>query len=309
VSAARILYLAGTHDEGVRLYVGGDACTVQRRRCHLTGYRCFSGAYGPKSRFPAPLVPQVRGLLDSGAFSDSPGARLDPAGALGRQLAWEANASRLWGDEKWTRDGRKKQRWTVPEADRAVRVTVDAAAHLASQRKRLAPRTLVLACQGVDGAQYEDCVRGVLAHARPGDWLGLGGWCILGWYRSWIPTFWDAMRRVLPLAASAGLSRVHVFGVMYQPVLGGLLWLCDRLRLGLSTDSSGPILQPTWKDRVKAGAYAETWEENVAEWQRRLRTLREGAHYREPPAFRLGRQGELFASTAACATSGSASGP
>src|SRR5262245_27290621 len=104
-------------EEAVRLYVGGDACTVQRRRCHLTGRRCFSGAYGPKSRFPAHLVPEVSGLLDSGAFSDSPEGRLDAPTALDRQFRWEAKAARHWGapwqaealvsydlliDEKWT---------------------------------------------------------------------------------------------------------------------------------------------------------------------------------------------------------------
>lgn len=295
--------------EGVRLYVGGDAQNMQRRRMSLTGFRCFSGAYGPKSRFTAGEAARVVGLLDSGAFSDPPGRRLDCAAALERQLAWERNAQRWWGhpwraeavvsydlliDEKWTGRRRKKQRWGVAEADRAVRVTVDAAAYLAAQRARLAPRRLVLACQGVDALQYEDCLDGVLRHAAPGDWLGLGGWCILGWHRSWIPAFWAAMRRCLPKAAGAGLGRVHVFGVMYRPVLGGLLWLCDRLGLTVSTDSSGPVLQALWKDRVRAGAYAATWEENAAVCKDRLARLRESEDYREPPEGRAVRQLTLW---------------
>lgn len=284
-------------EEGIRLYVGADASHVQRRRCHLTGYRCFSGAYGPVSRFPPELVPEVAGLMDSGAFSEPPDARLDPEGSLDRHLRWEANATRLWGapwraealvsydlliDEKWTGRERRKERWSVAEADRAVRVTVEAAAWLSSHRPQLAPRRLVLACQGVDGSQYEDCVRGVLAHALPCDWIGLGGWCILGTHRTWIPTFWDTCHRVLPLVASAGVMHVHIFGVMFRPVLGGLLWLCDQNGLTLSTDSSGPILQPTWKNIRRAGTLADTWEQNVILWREALRTLRQSHHYREP---------------------------
>jgi hypothetical protein len=60
-------------EPGVLLYVGADAQTVQRRRFNLTGRRCFSGAYGPKSRFTPEEAAQVVGLLDSGAFSDPRG--------------------------------------------------------------------------------------------------------------------------------------------------------------------------------------------------------------------------------------------
>lgn len=295
--------------EGVRLYVGADAQNVQRRRMALTGYRCFSGAYGPKSRFTRGEAASVVGMLDSGAFSDAPEDRLDPEAALARQLCWEKEAERWWGfpwraeslvsydlliDEKWTAGRRRKERWSVAEADRAVRVTVDAAAFLAVRRRALYPRTLVLAAQGVDCGQYAECAAGVLAHAKPGDVFGLGGWCILGWWKSWIPQFWATARRVLPLIAAAGLSRVHLFGVMYRPVLGPLLWLCDRHRLSLSTDSSGPVLQTTWKDKVKAGARCDTWEENTRWWRRELAGLRSGPYYREPAAPHGLRQGTFW---------------
>jgi hypothetical protein len=74
------------------------------------------------------------------------------------------------------------------------------------------------------------------------------------------------------------------------------LWLCDRHGLTLSTDSSGPALQPTWKDRVRAGAYCDTWEENVAKWQAICHTMRHSEHYGEPPQGRHERQGTLFRS-------------
>jgi hypothetical protein len=297
---------------GVTLYVGADAQNVQRRRFNLTGLRCFSGAYGPMSRFTPDEAAGVVALLDSGAFSDPPGRRLTPEGAMGRQLRWETNAERWWGypwraealvsydllvDEHWCDGRRKKHRWTVAEADRAVRVTVDAAAYLASQRGRLAPRRLVLAAQGVDACQYQDCAAGVLAHATPGDTLGLGGWCILGRWRSWLPTFWAAMRRTLPRAAAAGLTSVHLFGVLYRPALGPLLWLCDRHGLALSTDSKSPALDVTWKDAKKAGARAPTWEANVAWWRDALAGLRDTGYYREPPSPHGARQLFLFGDT------------
>lgn len=295
--------------EGVRLFVGGDAQNVQGRRFNQTGDRCFSAAYGPGSRFTPLEAEQVCGLLDSGAFSDPPGRRLDPEGALARQLAWEQRAARFWGrdwqawglvsydlliDEKWTGLQRRKQRWSVPEADHAVRVTVEAARFLAGQRPALSPRRLVLAVQGVDAAQYLECCQGVLDHAAPGDCVGLGGWCILGQHRSWIPTFWTAMRKVLPEIARKGISHVHIFGVLYEPCLAGLLWLCDQHGLRLSTDSSGPVLNVVWKDQRRAGAVCDTWEANVAWWLDRCRNLRGSPHYREPPNCDVRRQATLF---------------
>jgi hypothetical protein len=180
---------------GVRLYVGADAGSIHRRRYNLTGHRCFSAAGGPRCRYNALEAAEVIGLLDSGAFSDAPGDRLTPLDALQRQLDWEREAQRFWAhpwraaalvsydlliDEKWSGRKRKKRRWSVSDADRAVRVTVEAATFLAKGRPVLAPRQLCLACQGVDAAQYEDCVKGVLACATPQDIIGLGGWCIIG---------------------------------------------------------------------------------------------------------------------------------
>lgn len=283
---------------GVRLYVGGDAYSVQGRRVLLTGDRMFSAAVRLRSRLPPEKAHRVNGLLDSGAFSDPPERRLDPVAALDRQLSWEENTSKIWDapwqaeavvsydlliDEKWTAGRRRKERWTVAEADQAVRVTVEAAAYLAAQRQRIAPRGLMLACQGVDATQYEECVRGVLLHARPGDILGLGGWCVLGLMRSWLPEFWATLRRCLPLIARSGINRVHIFGVLWPKALGGLLWLADQLGLAVSTDSSAPLLQTSWSDLRKAGALAPTWEANVQAWRARLASLRGSPEYRQPP--------------------------
>jgi hypothetical protein len=291
----------------VALYVGGDPA-----RWPLEGRRCFTAAQRPRTRLDAA---RVRGLLDSGAFSDPPGRRLDPERALERQLAWERRATAFWGadapwraealvsydrliDEVWEAGpgglglARRKRRWSVAEAEGAVRETVEAARYLTAKRPALAPRALVLACQGVDAARYRQCTAEVLKVATPADWLGLGGWCVLGrWRRRWLPAFWETLRTCLPLAAGAGVRRVHVFGVLWLPALGGLLWLADRHGLAVSTDSSAPLLAATWPDPKRAGVRAATYRGNVAWWRRRLAGLRTGPHYREPP--RPARQLEL----------------
>jgi hypothetical protein len=291
--------------EGVKLYVGGSAATVNSRPMLLTGPRMFNPAnpVKPAERFTAEHTPLVEGWIDSGAFQDvKPDARLSPAEALDRQLRWEGMARQKWEspdwtlarlvsydrliDEKWINGKKRKERWSVTEADAAVRETIEAAAYLASQRGRLAPRGLVLACQGVDAAQYAECAKGVLAHCRPGDVFGLGGWCILGIQRHWLPTFWAAMRAVLPLVVAAGLAQVHVFGVLWRPALGGLLWLADQCGLAVSTDSSSPVLAACWKSATPSNKKCDRWEDNVEWWRRELSALRGSEYYREPPTPR-----------------------
>jgi hypothetical protein len=276
------------HSDGICLYVGADAATVARRRVAVTGHRMFSAAYGPKSRFLPHEVPHVRGMLDSGAFSDPPDRRLHPLAALERQLAWERNASRLWGasfvsealvsydrliDETWIDGKRHKRRWSLADAEEAVTETVEAAFALAFHRQRLKPRQLVLSCQGVEWEQYRDCAEAVLAFARPEDILGLGGWCIIGRFTTWMPQFRRTVEEVVPRVAAAGLSRVHVFGVLYLPALTHLANVARECRVQISTDSSGPVLAVTWKNQKKAGARAPDVEGNVAWWRERLRGL------------------------------------
>jgi hypothetical protein len=286
---------------GVTLYVGADCGSIQGRRFNLTGPRMFNGQYGPFSKFTSDEVPLLDGWCDSGAFNDAPKDRLDPPGALDRQLQWEVKAAAKWEapyrhnavvsydlliDEKWVGGRKVKERWSVGEADRAVRVTVDAAEYLSAQRDRLNPRRLVLAAQGVDAVQYAECAAGVLAHCQPGDVFGLGGWCILGLFRSWLPTFWAAIRKVVPMIAASGVHAVHIFGVMWAAPLGGLLWLADQHGLTVSTDSKKAAMDCTWKDLKKAGAKRDTWEANCEYFRHKLANLRSSRHYREPPAVR-----------------------
>ncbi len=294
---------------GVRLYLGGDAYCLQGRRFAPTGHRMFSAAWKAKAQLEPAEVPLLDGILDSGAFTDVRKARLDPAAALLRQLAWEVHASQRWGapfmasalvsydqliDEKLVAGRRVKQRWNVAEADAAVRVTVEAAAYLASHRERLLPRRLLLACQGVDAQQQLECATEILRIAAPGDGFGLGGWCILGRNHGWLPTFWSTLHRLLPLVAAAGLSWVHIFGVGWEVALGGLLWLAHLHGLRVSTDTSRPALDLLWKNPNKAKHRRPEWEDNVAWWRHRLATLQSSPFFRAPPDPDVRRQSTLF---------------
>lgn len=304
------------------LYVGGHGTQIGGVPLTLHGQRCYSAVHRP-SGGPGTLLDRWTWdgaycdvLLDSGTFSDAPAARLSFAAALERQLAWEAAAARRWErhvhqrpwqvqalvaydvlvDEKWhgsTIATRRKERWTTPEAAWAVRETITAAAYLSSQRHRLGDRRLVLPVQGVDAGQYVDCLEGVLGVAEPADWIGLGGWCILGRYsRQWMPTYREAIRRAVPMIAQAGVRHVHLFGVLYLPALAPLLWLCDQYGLTLSTDSARPLMDvarlrstPTADGRdsqVKAGARGDNWPDSVAWWRDAVQRLRRHPAYRDP---------------------------
>jgi hypothetical protein len=136
------------------LYLGNYSASIQGERANLPIPRMFSAAYQPSGwGYGAGVLPGPS-MLDSGAFSDRPDARLSPAKALDRQLYWEQLASEKWGcnwqahafvsydlliDETWVAGAKHKRRWTVKQAEWAVAETVAAAAYLDSQRERIAP--------------------------------------------------------------------------------------------------------------------------------------------------------------------------
>ncbi len=82
----------------IKFYVGGDAGSIQGEPQLLHGPRCFTASIRLKTRLN---LPEVDAMLDSGAFSDKPSARLTPEGALQRQLKWETDANRLCGFQDW----------------------------------------------------------------------------------------------------------------------------------------------------------------------------------------------------------------
>ncbi len=101
--------------------------------------------------------------------------------------------------------------------------------------------------------------------------------------KSLLPSFWETLRVVLPMVKAAGLSQVHVFGVLWRPALGGLLWLADQHGLRVSTDSSSPVLAACWKTAWPSNKKCERWEDNVQWWCRELAEMRGSDFYREPP--------------------------
>lgn len=187
-----------------------------------------------------------------------------------------------------------KRRWSLKDAESAVQETVAAAAYLASQRDDLVPRKLILSCQGVDAIQYAECAVEVLKHAQPGDWFGYGGWCILGRWKSWLAEFWRTLHSTLPLVKRAGLSHVHIFGVLWPPALGGLLALADIHGLTVSTDSSKPVQDCTRADPVKAGRRRDHWRDNVQFWRDLCANLRDTSDYRVPSFRGVQRQLSLL---------------
>jgi hypothetical protein len=182
----------------------------------------------------------------------------------------------------------------MEEADRAVAETIEAAAYLASQRERLAPRKLVLSAQGVDPFQYRECAQEILKHMQPGDSFAFGGWCILGQVRSLLPKFMDTIQLTMPLVAKAGITDVHIFGVLYLPALGTLLALADKYNINLSVDSTTPVLACTYKDKRRSGARADHWRDNIIWWENTLANLRASEHYKLPPPVEA-FPGEVFA--------------
>ncbi len=289
---------------GIILYVGGQSTITQNEKQDLGGYRCFTAAY-PKNY---PETPTAIGLLDSGAFSDRSAKRLTPELALLRQLKWEHSASKKLGttwishaiasydfliDEVWTGKHAVKQRWSLEAAMDAVEVTVEGAKYLASQRQYLQPRQhLILGCQGVDADQYRSCVERVLEYAAMGDYIGFGGWCVLGRFTSYLPTFYETLHQCIPLIAQSPAKHIHIYGVLLEFALAPLLWMADRYGLTISCDSSRPIIDCTKPDAKKAGVRYPYWRDNVRWWLQHLATLRQSSFYREPS--RLHEQMNLF---------------
>ncbi|HEY9610644.1 Dam family site-specific DNA-(adenine-N6)-methyltransferase, partial [Allocoleopsis sp.] len=288
----------------------------------LGGYRCYTAAYSRNY----PEAHDAIGLVDSGAFSDSPEDRLTFEQALTRQLKWENTASTrlnnrfyefpvvshttpfqpfarcrllalfewqayalasydLLIDEVWLDGAKIKRRWSEEDAKAAVTTTVEAARYLVSQRDHLQPRKLILGCQGVTADQYRECVEQILEFASPEDWIGLGGWCILGRMRSWLPTYWETLHQVIPLIAAAGIKHVHLYGSLLDESCAPLLWFCDQYGLTCSADSKRPIVDVTYPDRVRAGVRAATgyWRDNVQWWQNHFANMRQSKWYKEPP--------------------------
>ena len=73
-----------------------------------------------------------------------------------------------------------------------------------------------------------------------------------------MPIFRDIIHEIIPFVGREGVRQIHIWGCLYAPALGELLWLCDQYGIKLSTDSVYPSLRPvlgrwgyaSWADRT-----------------------------------------------------------
>jgi hypothetical protein len=102
--------------------------------------------------------------------------------------------------------------------------------------------------------------------------LGLGGFCITGRIpRQIMPVFREIIHTIIPFVGREGVRKIHLWGCLYAPALGELLYLCDQHQIHLSVDSVYPSLRPV----LGQWGYA-SWADKT---------------YRRPPAGpELGRQ-------------------
>lgn len=255
-------------EETIRFYCGVNETTWNHHPVTPGHYTCIAPVYGRTerthqvNRVKVPLETAV--LQDSGAFSDGPGQRLSLEGALERQLAHAETygyakqvthraSYDLLIDERWFAGQRHKARWSEQDAWPAVEETIRAAAYLVAHRQGT---RAVLSVQGVTARQYLACARHVVPLLESGDFLGLGGWCILGKQRSLLPLFAETMTLLFPFLGREGVARVHLWGVCWPPALEIILWLATQYSIDVSVDSAHPSFHPvqgqwgygSWRD-------------------------------------------------------------
>ncbi|MDL5054145.1 hypothetical protein QQ056_11390 [Oscillatoria laete-virens NRMC-F 0139] len=238
-------------------------------------------------------------MFDSGAYPEARiHRRLCPERSLYRQLQ-QLNQFPVQPQEVWLvsydqliRINTSAELAVCYEAQ--IAQTVEAAQYLDSQRQRLQGFKLVQACQGSNAVQYVQCVKQVLQYCKPGDVIGLGGWCHVGSHKSRLSTFWQILHSIVPLIAASEVKQVHVFGISWwkgvsgssQSPLGSLLWLCDHHQLRLTTDGRSPIGNALRNSYWRAGALHPYWRWNLALVRTILGCLKQRPEYR-PPLIQL----------------------
>ena len=168
----------------------------------------------------------VKFPIDSGAFQDvGTEKRLTFEEALERQLEFEYRVTKSHRpaeaivsydrlvDEQFGENGQYKARVSEEDSKIYVQETIDAARFLASKREELAPRKLVLSCQGTTVEQYLYCLKEVLKVAKPRDIIGFGGFCIISKSKVYEEQFYKVIEQAFPLIKKKGIRRVHIFGV------------------------------------------------------------------------------------------------
>lgn len=245
----------------IKLYCGLDDTRWNLHNINLGNNICIAPVYGNskkrkyETRADVPIGTKEI-IQDSGAFSDSTDSRLSFRDALLRQeyhaekyhydhLITHRASYDMLIDETWLDTGeRRKIRWSDVDGWRAVNVTINANKYLNNNRGRYG---CIFSAQGVNSNQYYTCAKEIIPLFEDGDIFGFGGWCIIGKKKNNLKKdFYNTIVKVVPLLNDNGIKKAHIWGVMYAPALGELLWLCDKYNIQLSTDSSGPQRLPIY---------------------------------------------------------------
>lgn len=263
----------------LRLYAGVSDPAWNRWPTLAGPYVCVSPIHGKgrnQTMNSVALNPEARVLLDSGPFSEAmwfedlcpargtyaerlARSRLSCGEALDRQYRHmqkygygsqvEALASYdlLISDHclldpnspSWRR---VRRQWSEQDVAFALDETVRAAAFLDAHRNGFA---CALNIQGVTPEDYLESAQRILPYLRPGDIIGIGGWCLTGRKpKQLLPVFRATMSLLIPFFAREQVKRIHLWGMCYATALGELLWLADQFGIEVSTDSAMPALRP-----------------------------------------------------------------
>lgn len=192
-------------------------------------------------------------IIDSGAFQDVGNrTRLKFNEALDRQLKFEktvTNSGRVSEaivsydrlvDEQMGDSGQFKERVSEEESKLYVEETIKAAEYLASRRKELKPRKLILSCQGTSVEQYLYCLNEILKIASSKDIIGFGGFCIISRNKKYEKQFYDVISKGFPMIREKKITRVHIFGVgMFRPLIQADIYArLNGLKCSYDTSSS-----------------------------------------------------------------------
>lgn len=201
--------------------------------------------------YPVKVSNNALFMIDSGAFQDvGTDSRISFPQALKRQLSFEKKITdnsrpahaivsydRLV-DEQHTGTTQIKKRVDFSESQEYIEETIKASEYLAGLRSRLAPRKLILSCQGTTTDQYLFCLSQVLNVAQPGDIIGFGGFCIISKSKEYEKQFYEVIEKAFPLIAGKGIRQVHIFGVGIIKVLVQAEMLANYYGIDCSYDTS-----------------------------------------------------------------------
>lgn len=222
-------------------------------------------------------------ICDSGAFQEvGKTPRLEPWGALQRQLRYEERLRWAAGDLDWhfewvciydemagvdeaVVDGHKRKvRGTEETAARAVAETLRSARYYDRQRDRI-QGDLMFVGQGISPDQYiGECLEPMLDLMRPGDAFAFGGFCIIGMRPQLKPLFYETVERALPLLLSKGIRRLHLLGVCVPDCVAWASVVAQHEGMIVSNDGSSIEVNSTYgKVFLEEGRWRKTYKKGM----------------------------------------------